>query len=288
MNKYINCINYLIQKKTNTIKHCKSNLFNHLMGTFNILRKWDCSEDTCFAGLFHSIYGNDYFTIKTEGNREVIKSLIGEKSEELVYLFNTDIKRNINREVSIISFANNLEQGFFNVFDNLYDQKDIDDYYFYFRDTVPWKFLGSGEWTLSKWRKFTYVVEGKHKLEKKLKEQTENILKQLNVFDFLTLQRVYASANPYGTVHDIHQDYGTDLHKGITVMYYLNRYWEPSYAGETVFLNVEKNDIIKSILPKPGRVIMFDGGCPHGARDTRRDVNDLRMVLTFKYKINVL
>jgi hypothetical protein len=284
MNTYIKCINYLIQKKTNTIPHSKSNLFNHLVGTYNILRKWNCSEDICFAGLLHSIYGNEFFTITVENERQVIKELIGEKAEELVYLFNQD--RNINKDTSLISFANSLEQIFFTVLDNVYDKKDTDDFYFYFRDMVPWKFVGSGL-DVNKWRKFTYYLDFKNEIESKLKTISENILKNLNIYNFLEEERVYASANPFGTVHEIHTDYVEGIAKGITVMFYLNNNWKIDYGGETVFLDQSQNEIVKSIIPKSSRIIVFDGGHPHCAREVRRDVNDLRMVLTFKYKINI-
>ena len=42
----------------------------------NKLRKWKCEEDICYAGLFHSIYGNEYFQQETESNRDVIKDPI--------------------------------------------------------------------------------------------------------------------------------------------------------------------------------------------------------------------
>lgn len=284
MNKYIECVNYLIQKKANLINHSKSNLFNHLIGTYNILRKWKCHEDTCFAGLLHSIYGNDFFTVKTETDRSVIKNLIGEKAEELVYIFNKN--RYENKEVSIISFANALEQDMFHVLDNVYDKKDIDDFYFYFRDMVPWRFLGFGK-DPTKWRKFTYYLNFKNKIESKLKTISQNILKNLNIYNFLKEERAYASANPFGTVHEVHTDYGEEIAKGITVMFYLNNYWKIDYGGETVFFNQSQNEIIKSIVPKSSRIIVFDGGHPHCARDVRRDVNDLRIVLTFKYKISI-
>ena len=70
-------------------------------------------------------------------------------------------------------------------------------------------------------------------------------------------------------------------------MYYLNNFWDFKFGGETVFLNPDNQDIFKSVIPKPGRVIVFDGNIEHCARDVRRDVNDLRMVLTFKYKISL-
>ena len=111
MNKYINSINYLINKKTNQVPHNHNNLFNHLVNVYNKLRKWNCHEDICYAGLFHSIYGNDSFTFKTETDREVIKKLIGKKAESLVYLYNKD--RYQNKDLKIISLANELDQNFY-------------------------------------------------------------------------------------------------------------------------------------------------------------------------------
>ena len=57
------------------------------------------------------------------------------------------------------------------------------------------------------------------------------------------------------------------------------------YAGETIFLTQDWNDIWKSAIPKPGRAVLFDGFLPHGAREVSRDCVELRMVATIKYKI---
>jgi hypothetical protein len=160
----------------------------------------------------------------------------------LVYIFNKN--RYENKEVSIISFANVLEQNMFNVLDNVYDKKDIDDFYFYFRDVVPWKFLGSGK-DVTKWRKFTYYLNFKNKIEGKLKTISQNILKNLNIYNFLKEERIYASANPFGTVHETHTDYGEEIAKGITVMFYLNNNWDIDYGGETVFLTNLKMKLLK-------------------------------------------
>jgi hypothetical protein len=283
MNKYIKCINYLVNKKTQEISHHDKNLFQHLVNVYNKLRKWKCEEDICYAGLFHSIYGNEYFQQETESNRDVIKELIGDKAEGLVHLFNQN--RIQNKDIRIISLANQLDHTFINVFDNYLDKEQIDTNYFYFRDMAPWKFIGSAK-DPTKWRKFNYFLKFKHKIERDLKKETENILSNMNILDLLELERAYASANPYGTVHESHTDWEEHV-SGITIMYYLNNAWDLKFAGETVFYDSCSQDILKSIIPKPGRVIAFDGNIEHCARDVRRDLNDLRMVLTFKYKISI-
>jgi hypothetical protein len=284
MNKYLNCINYLIQKKTNFIPHSKSNFMNHLIGTYNILREWKCDEHICFAGLLHAIYGNESFKNKIETDRKIIKNLVGEKAEELIYIYNKD--RYAIKEVSIIAFANQLEQDFIFIEDNIYDKQDTDEFYFYFRDKAPWNFTGTGG-DHRFWRKFIYDLSFDNDIEKKLKKITEDLLKQYKIFNFLKQERVYASANPFGTVHESHTDYINGLANGITVMYYLNNTWDIQNGGETIFLNNIKNEITKSVIPKPSRIILFNGNIPHAARDVARNVVDLRMVLTFKYNIQI-
>ena len=277
MNKYIKCINYLISKKTQQIAHYNKNIFQHSINIYDKLRKWGRKEDLCYAGLFHSVY-------KIETDRSVIKNLIGSKAESLVYQYNQD--KNQNKNTRIISLAKRLDDDMILIFDNCIDKQEIDTNYFYFRDLVSWNFTGSAKYE-TKWRKFNYTLKFKNKIEKKLKKQTENILKEMHIFDILKLEKTYASANPYGTVHESHVDYFENLNSkgGVTVMYYLNNFWNFNFAGETVFYDKYNQDMLKSILPKPGRITLFDGSIEHCARDVRRDLNDLRIVLTFKYKI---
>lgn len=284
-NKYINCVNYLFDKKTNLIPHSKGNFLDHLIEVYNILRKWNCNEDICFAGLLHSVYGNDIFQHQIEKDRKVISNLVGTKAEKIIFTFNKN--RQENKEVSLISFANDLSHDYIQIFKNLYDKKDIDDFYFYFRDQVNWGYRGGKfESNQNKWKKFIYILNYESLIEKKILSITENLLKNLKIFNFLKLQKSYASANPYGTVHETHTD--TDnKYTSITVMYYLNNNWTLDNAGETVFFDFYNNEIIKSIIPSPSKIVIFDGGIPHAARDVRRDVSDIRMVLTLKYKIEV-
>jgi hypothetical protein len=257
VNKYINCINYIISQNN------KDSL--HLINIYNRLRKWGCSEDICYAGLFYSLE-----------DRETVKKLIGKKAESLYF--------SSSKESKILSLAIKLNKPFINVIDNYFDQYSILESYYYFRDIVPWRFIGSGA-DNTRWRKFKYDLNFKNKIELKFKKETEAILKNSNYFDILKPERVYASASPYGTVNLPHKDYeGTD---GLTIMYYLNESWNLDFGGETVFYNEQNDEIQKSVIPKPGRVLFFDGNITHVARDTVRNFNDLRMVLTFKYEINI-
>jgi len=61
----------------------------HLSGVQAILRKWGAAEHVCSAGLLHSIYGTEGFQgFKLPlDKRPVIRQLLGEKSERLVWIF---------------------------------------------------------------------------------------------------------------------------------------------------------------------------------------------------------
>ncbi len=66
-------------------------LFQHLKGTYDLLKKWDNPKDVCVGGLFHSIYGAQYYKVQSAdlADREHIASVIGSPAEELAFLFCT-------------------------------------------------------------------------------------------------------------------------------------------------------------------------------------------------------
>lgn len=41
--------------------HTNEGFISHLVGTYEILKSWDCSEELCIAGLCHSIYGTESY-----------------------------------------------------------------------------------------------------------------------------------------------------------------------------------------------------------------------------------
>ena len=78
----------------------KYTLLEHLNDVKNILKRHNHPEYLQNAGLFHSVYGTTYFKPKMTQDRETIRSLIGEKAENLVYLFcNIDRPRKKNIEL---------------------------------------------------------------------------------------------------------------------------------------------------------------------------------------------
>src|SRR5262245_18723471 len=74
---------------TATAPHIGGSLRDHLIGTFELLKSWGNDEAVCLAGLFHSIYGTEIYTRESAplGERDAIRRAIGDRAEELAYLF---------------------------------------------------------------------------------------------------------------------------------------------------------------------------------------------------------
>ena len=287
--KYHKCVNFLISIGAQSIPHSGKTFMDHCINVYNFLRKGDCSDDVCYAGLMHSIYGNDIFSVDFKIEREQIKNLIGEKAESIVYHFNNtprDVLMNENNhDITDILVANELDNSpLFQVIDNIFDDNNRDKLYGEFRDFKPWRFLGAGS-NINKDRKFNYILNKKNKIDKILFEQADKIIEDNNLKKYLTLKKAYASGYTHGTIHELHRDYTSNgFNEVFTLMFYLNKEWNVSFGGETVFYYPE-TESITSILPRPGRAILFDGSILHLARDPSRICAELRMVATFQYVV---
>lgn len=94
-----------------------------------------------------------------------------------------------------------------------------------------------------------------------------------------SLVRCYANAHTFGIEGYPHVD--SRKPGNYTAIFYLNPVWKPEWAGETVFLN-DAGDIFQAVLPKPGRLVTFDGRITHAARALSRLCPAMRVTLMFK------
>jgi hypothetical protein len=118
-------VEYILKHCAN-LKHTDGTFFEHLYRTSIFLERLEQTKEVCAAGLFHSIYGTEFY--KYEGcsdvRRDDIKALIGEYAESLVYEFCKlenrvnvllDNKNNYNdsfrKDLLFIEYANLLEQN---------------------------------------------------------------------------------------------------------------------------------------------------------------------------------
>ena len=69
--------------------HGQRTLFDHLVGTYGLLKSWGNTNSVCLGGLFHSIYGTNAFKHSSllGSQRTQLQALIGEDAEQLAWRF---------------------------------------------------------------------------------------------------------------------------------------------------------------------------------------------------------
>jgi SM-20-related protein len=96
-----------------------------------------------------------------------------------------------------------------------------------------------------------------------------------------TVVRAYSNSYTYGTEGYLHTDSSIDDDR--TVLVYLNTEWKRDWAGETVFF--DGDDIVKSCLPKFGRIVVFPSSMEHVARAVSRACTTDRQIFAFKARL---
>jgi hypothetical protein len=116
-----------LENTTRDIRHLNKTLFEHLYGTYELLKQQKKPEYVCLAGLFHSVYDTGYFQHGSKYSRESLRQQIGDLAENLVYEFcrtknrTNDLLYNsqnwdkeVYRDLLDIEIANMIEQNFYN------------------------------------------------------------------------------------------------------------------------------------------------------------------------------
>jgi SM-20-related protein len=67
----------------------------------------------------------------------------------------------------------------------------------------------------------------------------------------------------------------------ITAYYHINKEWEHSWGGEALFY--EDGDTKLAVLPKPGRIVVFEGEPEHRLTAPRRGCPEPKLLLAIKY-----
>ena len=82
-------IDFLDRLGTKNIPHDTRNLYDHLVGVYELLKSHGRPEHEQRAGLFHAIYGTEFFNTGLTITRDIVKKNIGEEAEEIAYIFCT-------------------------------------------------------------------------------------------------------------------------------------------------------------------------------------------------------
>lgn len=150
------------------------------------------------------------------------------------------------------------------------------------------KSYDQGHWNRNIFGKKTGQLIDVSKLEEFGKHEEVQKIWNLLIENFGNRQllRCYLNGYTYGTDGYAHTDEIKELSKYRevnfeTIIIYLNDDWHIDFAGETVIFNSEK-EIERSVLPKFGRILIFNSRMLHSARPLSRICTDLRLVLVFK------
>lgn len=93
--------------------------------------------------------------------------------------------------------------------------------------------------------------------------------------------RVYANAHTYGVEGYVHRD-SSDPVSYWTTVYFAHSRWNVNWGGELVFFDDSEDEIVHSVYPRPGRIIIFPGFLRHCARGVSRECPDLRISIVIK------
>ncbi|MCW3464500.1 2OG-Fe(II) oxygenase [Chitinophaga nivalis] len=104
----------------------------------------------------------------------------------------------------------------------------------------------------------------------------------INEPETYTLWRSYTNLSNYGDVAYPHRDCAIDRND-MTVLYYVNKDWHYKYGGETIFY--DEKDSRVSVLPKPGRFVIFPGSIEHKGSVSSRICKETRITLALKYVV---
>lgn len=100
----------------------------------------------------------------------------------------------------------------------------------------------------------------------------------------LRLCKAYINQTAFGDLNYPHVD-ALPGREDVTLLYYANPSWERSWGGATVFHDRE-HGFDRSVLPRPGRVVMFRGATLHTAGVPTRACTHSRFTLALKYASN--
>lgn len=94
--------------------------------------------------------------------------------------------------------------------------------------------------------------------------------------------RAYTNVASFGDMLFTHTDCSPDQHD-LTALWYLCDKWDIEWGGETLFFDAA-DEVACTILPKPGRLVVFDGAIKHVGRPPNRICYAPRYTFAIKFE----
>lgn len=94
--------------------------------------------------------------------------------------------------------------------------------------------------------------------------------------------RAYTNCNSFGDMLFSHVDCAPGV-GDLTALWYLCDRWDVEWGGETIFFDAHQ-EIAFSVLPRPGRLVVFDGAILHCGRPPSRICYGARYTFAIKFE----
>ncbi|BAR14056.1 Predicted proline hydroxylase (EGL-9) [uncultured Mediterranean phage uvMED] len=160
-------------------------------------------------------------------------------------------------------------------------------------NTIQWGFYGRSSSAMKEWhlnhpiyggekspiKNFSQLHPGFQYILNKLSKQYNCLIHPYDI---------YFNAYRFGNEMDIHTDKVTKPGFNRTIIFYLTEDWLPQWHGETVFYDDKSEDVIKSVLPYPNSVVIFDSRIPHSSVPISKFCTENRIILVFQCEIETL
>jgi hypothetical protein len=299
-----------------SVSHGHGLYIEHCLAVYNILTAKQCSQDVRLAGLYHSIYGTDFFNAGLDVSRHKIKSLIGDIAEQLAFDFcsmpdrdnnilysnnldlynialanlesqtanNTDpalismLNRYKNRQMQTANF-NKYTLNSKNIF--IFDDFLQKNYIEYLHDsclTANYTVShGTSKFTHSRDERLaSYLTK-----EQFFKIRLDSLCKSICNAIQLNLYVGSYYINSYGHMAQTSRHCDSSVEGTITILVFPNKHWESTWGGEIKFYNeVDKFHYAFDFVP--GRVIVFDSQIEHEVLPLTIDAQKMRFSIALK------
>ena len=94
--------------------------------------------------------------------------------------------------------------------------------------------------------------------------------------------RAYTNVASYGDMLFTHTDCLPDQ-QDLTALWYLCSSWDVEWGGETMFFDAN-DEVVCAVIPKPGRLVVFDGAIKHVGRPPNRICYAPRYTFAIKFE----
>jgi len=290
-----------IYELTKSVPHGERSFFEHLYSTSKVVQNRFPEEQYLIdAALYHAVYGTCYYKFDIEVDRNIVKNLIGEKSESLVYsycnledrthkIIENEVVSELQKDLCILEYANLAESPNPYSLDQikqikykLWNQFDIDMSHNPLNDKLH---VFDNKLTRAQVSHIhTYCLESNYRFEQASDRssyqkdirftchlnRTEfedigliNILEDISkeLNVILYLKNYYI--NHYSQVSYVHRHTDSNSDGSATILIFCNKYWDESWGGELKIYDNFNSSINKVVDFVPGRIVIFDSKIEH-------------------------